>query len=240
MKRILLTAALIINGAAAFAQVISQNASIAVKISTQAGVVFGSTNTTFASDTFTDTGGTLLSAHTADVGGGVWTQHGSYADTQVISNSNRARNNGTDTNTLYYAAGTPAGTDVEVSGDLVTVTNVGVTGIAARISTSQDTMVLCRYNYNGGTNRIELQELVNGVGPTDLTTPYSYTASGTFALKLEVVTTGATQTARCFKDGALILEGTTNVTASGRVGMRLRNMTDATGVHVDNFVAKNR
>lgn len=94
--------------------------------------------TSIFNDTFTDTAGTVLSAHTSD-SGGTWTLHpGSTASSEaVITSSNRVREANVSNSNTYYASVTPTSPDYDVHAGFVAVTNVSSDiCVAGRIDTT--------------------------------------------------------------------------------------------------------
>lgn len=101
------------------------------------GLLFGASlnAATFVQDNMNGVAGTLLNAHTGQVGA-TWTKNTAVAGTAQLTNANRLRPTG-GTDALYYASGAPASADYSVGAQffVASVTNdyMGVTG---RYSTS--------------------------------------------------------------------------------------------------------
>jgi hypothetical protein len=91
----------------------------------------------FASDSFTGTAGTALTAHTPDVGGS-WTNPGSISS--VLSNANRVRGNTAGNESDHLNQGTPAGADYDVQVDLIPLTvTSSYAGVAGRSDATMGT-----------------------------------------------------------------------------------------------------
>ncbi len=89
----------------------------------------------FLNDTFTDTNGTNLTAHTGETGA-TWSQHPSFSGAATIQ-SNRALGGGD--NRIFYAAGTPGSANYTVAARLYIISGGTHCGVAARMSTSTST-----------------------------------------------------------------------------------------------------
>lgn len=152
----------------------------------------------FVSDTFTDTNGTNLTAHTGETGA-TWTRHGFSQDTTVptISSNLLAINEGTANRTVYYASGTPAGADYTVAVDY-TISGSGVEaneifGPLGRVNTGANTMYAALVMQSAGGAR--LYRFAAGTGTIIVAAvPFTITASETYRITLDVSGTGATVT----------------------------------------------
>lgn len=190
---------------------------------------------TFLNDTFTDTDGTLLSAHTGETGA-TWTKHGSFTDTWLIT-TNRANKDSGVGSSVYYASGTPSSTTYTVECTLVDISNVNrACGCCGRIDTAADNMV-CARRQNSTT--LQVLTIIGGTAGSLDTEPITFSAGQSITLTL--VFTGSTVEWK--KDGVSLGSGldltTFNATFSGagRVGVRASNSHVADGYHVTSITA---
>lgn len=189
----------------------------------------------FVSDSFTDTSNTVLSSHTGETGA-TWTQHPAFtADVWRITNANRSRPaNGVGG---YYASGTAASAECDITWDLYTVTDTGFIGVFARFDLDNPATAGYHMRYlSGGSDKWSLIEIVEG----------TWTEIGSYP---EAISNGVTKSVlfecrnaykRVWVDGVLRIDRPNNsVTQVGYVGVRGSNNADdhTTGVHLDNFVA---
>lgn len=188
---------------------------------------------TIATCTFTGSAGTDLNAITPDLGS-AFTRHSSFsANPIVLTDANRARNNGGATDVaLYYNQTAPASADY----------NVGVTwrkfsavsnhyaGIAGRIQTGSFSLYMCAQNTPGTWT---LAKIVNGVY-TALGT-YSHTPSLDTDYDLKLTFSGST--IKFFLDGVERISATDSaITAKGYGGLvSYVGVTNSTGIHYDDF-----
>lgn len=187
-------------------------------------------------DTFTDTSGTLLTAHTPDAGGS-WTQHPSYAtDTAVISSANRARpGTGPDTQALLYWSGNPASPDYSVSADASYLTATGFGGVIGRADTSVDTCYFARFV--GGSGALELGKHVSGTETILATVAPGWSTGVTHNLSLSMQGTSISM----WVDSVLTLGPVTDssISAAGKLGVYLASLNvaspDAKQVQLDNL-----
>jgi hypothetical protein len=190
----------------------------------------------FVSDTFTDTSGTLLASHTGETGA-TWTTHPNYADNGQISSANRARPvDGNLPTAMYYASGTPAGAEYNVSLGAVTVVaqGLGSVGPTARVATAAQTFYVARYVADNGTR--DIVKFVAGAATTLGSFAGTREAAGvTTVIRLEC----KNATKKLFSDGVERVSSTDNaITAAGKAGLWLEgDVTDSQGVHVDNYDA---
>lgn len=188
----------------------------------------------FASDAFTGTSGTELSAYS-----GNWTKHpSSGAGTFVISNANRCRKNSGDANeAIYYHSGSPASADYTVSADLVFVSSdVASPSVCGRMSTSANTFYMARYNTDLGGGW-QLYKRVAGTFTQLGSTASATFTSGTKNLVLRM----SGSTIELYKEGSgtpTISATDTAISAAGKSGLRCgADTSDSTGLHIDNFSA---
>lgn len=199
---------------------------------------------TFVSDSFTDVSNTLLSAHTAEIGG-TWVKHPNTtnfgaANVQRIDGSNRVWGNHTSGTSVYLAGATPSQANYDVETAIVIVTKLSdAPGVAARIvnsSASQD-MYLARLAV--GTSVVELYEVTGGV--TTMVASQAVTTVNvgeTHTLRLEC----RDALKRVLWDGVSVATSTNNaVTAAGFPGLRFAATTGESataGSHYESFLAQ--
>lgn len=204
----------------------------------------------FASDPFTGTSGTELSAYNA-----AWTRHASASAASVdarISNANRCRGTtGASGAAVYYHSGTPAGTDYSVSVDVTEITDaMYAAGPCARISTISNTMYHARWATFVSPDVVQLYRFVAGVA-TQLGTDQSanFTTGTTRNLKIECINSGLDVIINVYIDGSgTPLFSVTDIAANGPIttaglsGIRLGYggasiPSDTTCLHLDNYSA---
>ena len=187
----------------------------------------------FVGDTFTDTDGTSLSAHTGEVGAS-WSAAGNITfGGQMFSNRVR----GTSIFTRgAKASGTPATAEYDVAADLVFVTDIlnrdngvfgrQVAGIGDANNTRYEAFhrnhfwTLRKWVANTNTTLGTFQETV-GDGPTK-------------ALVLELRDAAK----KVYVDDVELISSSDNdITGAGFAGLFLGDNSDTTGVHLDNFTA---
>ncbi len=196
----------------------------------------------FSQDTFTDTSGTALDAHTGEIGAS-WAVHASALGVMEITNANRLYVLAGNTNTArYYASGVPASPDYDVEVDLVmlasnaTGTSAEAWGVLGRVDTAANNRYEAHYLMPDAI--WQLRKSVAGTGST-LGTPYSQvlSANTTYRLKLQMRGT----TLKLFVDGVERCSATdSDFSAAGRaglVGLDGFESSYSIGPHFDNFAA---
>lgn len=192
---------------------------------------------TVVQDTFTDSNGTLLTAHTGEAGA-AWANHPSYSGTFQIA-SNRARSSAADgTVNGAYASGVPATAEYDVSATFVIVSainsgNLAAAGICGRIDTSNNT--LYQVSLTEGTGW-RLHKFVGGIA-TQLgsTVTQALNNGNTFSVKLEI----RNATKKLFVNSVEKISSSDNaITDTGRAGLRGRWATDSGGYHYENVLVE--
>ena len=178
---------------------------------------------TVYTDSFTDTNGTLLNAHTSDSGPG-WTLVS--ADNNGAIQSNALLANGTANPTVYLYNSTPPTADYSVQAVLLIQSDSG-SGVIGRADAIGTTYYQARYLKS--LNQWQLFSTVAGAS----------TSLGTYS---ETVTAGTTRTVKLTMAGTtitLLVDGVSQIsvtnsaiTAAGKAGLRLTKSTSAT---VDSF-----
>jgi hypothetical protein len=186
----------------------------------------------FATENFTDTAGTNLTAH----GGGVWSKHGSFTGDLVITDANRCRQN-TSATSLYYHSASPATAEYDVQATVRSVAaNDANTGVAARINTGANTCYFARHA-GPSTNQWQLFKTENGTTTPLGTFNQTLTNGVDYVLKLEI----RNATKKVFIDGVERISSTDNaITAAGKAGLRAGGTvvaTDSSGFHLDDWSA---
>lgn len=188
-------------------------------------------------DSFTDTGGTLLQSHTA--GSRAWNRHTSFANNMIVSNTpgNTIRPNSGSASFMYYTSDTMATAEYDVSCDLVVValTTGHATGVAGRVATATNTAYFARYLVGTGLQLFKVVSATSTqLGSTvagDLTIGQPYT------LKLEIRDAAK----KLYLNGVEQITSADNaITAAGFPGLRCSSGAstgDGTGIHIDNWVA---
>lgn len=191
----------------------------------------------FASDSFTDSDGTLLSAH-----GSSWTRHstGSSPSSGIAITSNRARNTTAATDGAYYHSGSPASADYSVSADVYVVStdNTNEANVLARVSTSAATWYMARLLNTGSTSaNWQVYKRVAGTF-TQLGSNVAQTiaASNSYSLRLECIGT-AIKLYTLGSGSAAISVTDSAISAAGKAGIRMYRSagTITDGFHLDNF-----
>lgn len=190
----------------------------------------------FVFDSFTDTAGTLLDAHTGEIGA-TWTSHTSFSTSSgAITDANRLRANASATG-FYYASGTPDTAEYDLTINVHVESN-GAFGVLWRMSTTADTGY--GFYFSSGLKTWHLSKWSAG-SETSLNTKSDSTsvvAGADLVLTVQVRNTGQT----VLLGGTEILTSTDDtITTAGVVGplMAAPAVTNTTGVHFDSFTASN-
>lgn len=188
----------------------------------------------FASDTFTGTQFTELSAYNA-----VWSKQTGYVANAILgAGGTYMICNDTSVQAVYQHSGSPASPDYDVSADIIKqpqTTTPNQTGVCARMQAGVQTMYFAIYGHS--TTNIRMFKVVGGT-QTQLGSSYTYTLTGTASLKL-----------RCIGDQiSVLLDGVTvigpvtdtAITTAGKAGIwgfnnRVAGVGDSLGL--DNFSA---
>ena len=163
----------------------------------------------FLSDTFTDTDGVLLSAHTPD-GGGTWTKNSAYTPGAEIFANTVGTIGGT---TNHYHSGTPASADYSVTATMALI-GVVANGVTGRGETAARTF----YHTEITSNNVVLRKAVAGAFTTLGT--YTGTVANNDLIKLDMVGT----TIRALQNGTERLSASDSaITATGKAGLWLKS-----------------
>lgn len=194
----------------------------------------------FASDTFTGTAGTALTAHTPDVGGS-WANPGGISS--VLSNANRVRGGTAGNESDHVCAGTPAGADYDVQVDLIPLTvTSSYAGCAGRSDATMGTngttgrVYLAFHDGTAATPCWTLQKGVNNTYTNIATSNATLVANNVYTILLQM--RGSAQTV--FVNGVSTVTGTDSaVTAAGKAGILIRDAaaSNSADYHLDNFSA---
>ena len=195
------------------------------------------------SDSFTDTSGVNLTAHTGELNA-TWTQTVISEQDGVVSNEGRARKNG-DAVAVYISPAT-SGANYAVEADVhaKTLINNDAIGVLGRydnsITTGTGTWYLARYLYSttAGNSQWQLYKDVNGTQTQLGTFAQTITAGTNYRVRLQMIGTAIT----LWVNGVQRVSATDNaVTAAGFPGMRLGSpgsavtVNNTTGLHMDNY-----
>jgi hypothetical protein len=186
-------------------------------------------------DSFTDTAGTALTAHTGEVGAG-WTQYGGSSGA-VISAANALRKTGTS-NVAYYSSYVPSTANYAVEADLVVKSNTS-DGVAldGRRDPTPGSGTTYDARYDGNSDAWELLKNVGGSSSMLDSAAQTLTVGATYRLRLDMSGTNI----RMYVDGVLVCSAAdASISAAGRAGIQLGlpsspATTDTTGMHLDNF-----
>lgn len=182
----------------------------------------------FCKDSFTDTAGTALSAHTGEVGA-TWTAVPTFSGAAVINPSGDCRGNGA--NALWYESGLPASADYDVEADVYVASIVNQAGILGRVSTTAATYYLLYYDAGAAVWRLYV--VVNGTAVTNFSFAQTLTAGQIYHLHLMM----RGSQIMAFVNGSQIFNVTdSNISAAGRAGVYFSAAdTNTTGLHLRNF-----
>lgn len=211
-------------------------------ITTTPGLVsywrFDDSDGTVTDDSFTDTAGTTLAAHTGATGAS-WTALASQTSSAVITPTGRLRKGNAAGFSQYHTSGVPASANYLVEADVYVASLVtdDAVGLVGRLDVSTGTTYfLARYLVQ--TSAWQILRVSGGVG-TQVGTQYvqTLTAGSTYRLGLQM--SGSTITLTV--NGVARVTGTdATITATGRAGVRSglvggAALTDTTGLHIDNY-----
>lgn len=199
------------------------------------GMTVRAQSSQFVSDTFTDTTGINLSAHTGEIGAS-WTKHPSTTGNIVLSDANRVRS-ATAASSTYYASGTPATADYIVQADITRLSaTVDYVSIAGRVNTASNTLYF--FDYSNTRNQWEMYKLVSGTLTLLGTSVESFGSIGTTrTIALSMIGTSI----QAYVDGVVKISVVdASITGAGRAAIgSFGAAADATGQHLDNFAAYN-
>lgn len=190
----------------------------------------------FASDTFTDSDSTELSAHTPDSGGS-WTQSTTWADDAVIvSNQLQLIDSATNGTSGYAHSGVPDSAEYDLTWDSIVAADGASQNINVGVLGRYDGDATCyRCRYRPSQTRWQVTRIENGSG-TLLGTYIADHAGGTAEAKFEVRDAAK----KLFVGGIERISTTDNViTAVGKAGIDFAALGGASNDrhHIDNFVA---
>lgn len=193
---------------------------------------------TIATCTFTGSAGTDLNAITPDLGS-AFARHSSFSGNPIVlTDANRARNNGGATDVaLYYNQTAPAAADYKVGTTWRKLSAVSnhYAGIAGRIQTGSFSLYMCAQNTPGTWT---LAKIVNGVYTALPGATYSHSPSLNTDYVIELVFSGST--IKFLLDGVEVISATDSaISAKGFGGLvSYVGVTNSTGIHYDDFYIK--
>src|SRR5579884_76968 len=180
-----------------------------------------------------DAAGTLLESCTVETGG-AWVKHPNFASSS-IKTDNAGRIMGAFAGTsVYYDNTTFSSADYDVEGDITpldtTATSVGIMG---RMSTSATTYYL--FDYQTSTGQFFLFTVVGGATQNTTSFTQALTTSTTYHMRLSM----RGSRIQCFVNGSLVIQIVdTNISTAGTCGILYgQNLSNTTGIHLDNVVA---
>lgn len=189
----------------------------------------------FATDTFTGTSGTELSAYSAS-----WVRNSAASASGVNAQlaNNRIRISSSSGNAYYYHATAPASPDYSVSANVVRRSgDSGSCGVVGRMSTSAATGYLAQHDEFNAAWR--LFKFIDG-SYTQLGSSYlqSLTTDQPYTVKLEMIGTAI----KVYVDGVERISATdSSITAAGRAGINVYanggTIGDSANHHLDDFDA---
>ena len=180
-------------------------------------------------DNFTDTSGTLLSAHTTD-SAHTWVLGPSATGTMSIHTSGtEAYGNAT---ARYYSTFVPATADYTITMVISAITSGDVSeGILARMSTTDQTYYW--FFWHSGNARWELRQYVSGT-PSDLDTYSGDSPIGATPMTMTVEITDAAKILKINGVTRINYTATNTITAAGRPG--IVGGDNGTADRVDSYV----
>jgi hypothetical protein len=198
----------------------------------------GGTGSLTSVDSFTGTGGTLLTSHTGELGA-TWAFQAGSANTEQISNANRARRDGSGYS-INYATATPPSADYSVEAELYVRTNLSGdrVGVIGRLDTASNSFYMARWEPEDTS--WNLVEVTNGsVAYLNYVAGQpALVAGSTYRLRLTMTGT----TLQLYVDGVLTVSATdTTLTAAGKAGIMdgevggSANKSNTKGIHFDSF-----
>lgn len=136
----------------------------------------------FVVDTFTDTNGTLITAHTPDTGG-TWTKHGSSFSGPTPTIQSNRYDTGTSLYDNYYNDATPPSADYFAEVDIINLTGSGSNGQGIAVRQSTAASLTCYMLRLTGTG-VLFQKHVSNVATTLGSHTYSF-GGGDWYVKLQ-------------------------------------------------------
>lgn len=202
----------------------------ALLFSVSASVAITVRGADFLYDTFTDSAGTLLSAHTPETGG-AWARHtGATSTTIVISNANAARNGGGGF-TNYNNPATPPSAEYDIVANVKVWTHEGFLGVGGRGTANTYDGYYWGIDGTNSPNTIKLYKGVSGTGTEIGSYSQTWSAGTTYNITLRI--TDAAKTV--YIDGVQRINYTTanEVTGAGLVWVAVTyDTTNTTGHHL--------
>lgn len=198
----------------------------------------------FDLDTFTDTAGTLITAHTSDGGQTYAAAFGNTITTaDAIDSSGRLYGQFTASGSnaaVYAASGTPGTTDYYCEVTLFKVSSVTADkpGCAMRIQAAANTYYYCSWDETAGGWKM-FQVIAGTVSQNQGTQTATFSVSTSHVLRC-LATGTTTVTGTMSVDGTVLLTHTftTAIPLAGLSGPVFRTaQTSTTGIHIDKFTA---
>lgn len=195
---------------------------------------------TFSSDTMTGSAGSTLQSHSGETGA-TWIKFNG-ADS-VITDANRLRKNTFSDKSAYYSSGVPASPDYTIEADVTakSIISNDAIGVVGRQDTSNGFGTFYFARYETIDQSWNLGKYVNGsLTYLNYVTGQALTPGQSYHLKLAM----SGSSLSVYVNDVLKASATdSSITAAGRAGVRLGqdgnalNITNTTGLHLDNFSA---
>lgn len=193
----------------------------------------------FLNDTMTDTAGTTLASHTPTPTGGSYGKLG--VGSMQITAGNRCRPSSINDVCLYLNSATPGSNDYTVSADFCPIAAVNgalYPSIVGRCDGTGDNTYKVQYNWDGSPGLYLFKVVAGSLTQLGLPSNFSPSVGTPFSVFLRM--TGTTIVAG--GNGVdLITETDSDVTAGkagiGHYATNALDITDATGMQIDNLVA---
>jgi len=195
----------------------------------------------FVRDSFTDTDGTLLDAHTGE-SGATWTRHSSSGAGKdyEITDANRIRPDNAAGEAIYYSSGLPASAEYDVSADVVFLGSVSsgyAVGVHGRQQPVEDSHYRLYVNEGSGGQWLFSKRVA---GATTALGSFQQSFSPSTTYRATLVLRDAAKV--CLVNGVPRISSTDNaITEAGRAGVVCNTGTDFTsdsvGPQLDNLLA---
>ena len=194
-----------------------------------------------SADSMTGTAGATLQSRSGETAA-TWTKHPVSTSDAVLTAAGRVRKTGTSVGALYYTSAVPASANYTVEADVHVASNLAndMAGVVGRVDTANANGTYYYVRYEQTSQMWVLYRVVNGtwtwLGQSGI---QALTAGATYRLALDLTGTNI----RALVDGVQVVSATDGaIVAAGRAGVALgfpgagtTTVTDATGMHLDNF-----
>jgi hypothetical protein len=204
---------------------------------------------TSATDTFTDSAGVLLEAHTSN-SGGTWTKQPLFTAGQLVIDTSGTLHSSTTVAAHDLYSQVPATNEYDVTVDLLFQSVTGSAGVLLRSSTTDGSSYLVGYSQGLGGWQVWKYDATGALSFVGSVVPFAATPNTTHTIKVTVRNNAGNPQFQLYLDGsstgvfagAGVVDSTSPYTRVGLAGVhRLYTVadTDTTGIHLDNFVLSN-